>query len=208
MSRFLIIIALAIFAFLWGGIPTGYVVVKLLKGEDIRNFGSGNIGATNVRRVLGMRWFFGVLLLDAFKGAVPMLLAWMIPDSSGLDRVVAAACAIGGSLFSPWLGFRGGKGIGTSLGALFVIAPFPMLASIIAFIIILFAWNYVSIASLIAALIFPVSVFVFELIRGVRHDTILLIFSVIVAFMLIVMHRANLLRVANGTEPKFFARNK
>jgi acyl phosphate:glycerol-3-phosphate acyltransferase len=208
MSHLPITIGLMVFAFLWGGIPTGYIVVKLLKGEDVRNYGSGNIGATNVRRVLGMRWFFGVLLFDAFKGSMPIFATWMIQDFGGLERVVVAALTIGGSLFSPWLGFRGGKGIGTSLGVLLVFAPVPMLVSLIAFLIVLFALNYVSIASLIAAVVFPAAIFVLESIRGVKHDTILLSFAIILAFALIIMHRANISRVAHGTESKFFNKKR
>jgi acyl phosphate:glycerol-3-phosphate acyltransferase len=208
MSHFLITIGFMAFAFLWGGIPTGYIAVKLLKGEDIRNYGSGNIGATNVRRVLGTAWFFGVLLLDAFKGASPMLIAWLIPDFAGFERVLVAASTIGGNLFSPWLGFKGGKGIGTGLGVLLVLAPVPMLASLVAFVIVLFALNYVSIASLIAAGVFPSAIFILESIRGVKHDAIFLSFAIILAFALIIMHRANLLRVAKGTEPKFFNKNR
>jgi acyl phosphate:glycerol-3-phosphate acyltransferase len=208
MFHYLIIIVFMIFAFFWGGIPTGYIVVKLLKREDVRKHGSGNIGATNVRRVLGTAWFFGVLLLDALKGAVPVLLTWLIADRAGYEQVIVAASAIGGNLFSPWLGFKGGKGIGTSLGVLLVLAPIPMLASLVAFMIVLFALNYVSIASLIAAVVFPAAIFILESIRGVKHDTILLSFAIILAFALIAIHRANISRVANGTESKFFAHRK
>jgi acyl phosphate:glycerol-3-phosphate acyltransferase len=206
MSHLPVTIGLMVFAFLWGGIPTGYIVVKLLKGEDVRNHGSGNIGATNVRRVLGTSWFFGVLLLDAVKGALPMLIAFLVYDSAGYERIIMAVSAIGGNLFSPWLGFKGGKGIGTSLGVLLVLAPLPILISIAAFLIVLFALNYVSIASLIAALVFPAASFAIESIRGVKHDAILLSFGILLAFLLILMHRANILRFAKGTEAKFFDR--
>jgi glycerol-3-phosphate acyltransferase PlsY len=208
MSHFLIMVCTVIFAFLWGGIPCGYIAVKLLKGEDIRKHGSGNIGATNARRVLGMRWFFGVLLLDALKGALPVLLTGMAPGFGGFERVIVAASTIGGSLFSPWLGFKGGKGIGISLGALLVLAPLPMLASLAAFVIALFALNYISIASLIAAIVFPAAIFAIESIRGIKHDAILLSFAILLVFALILMHRSNIARLANKTEPKFFNREK
>jgi glycerol-3-phosphate acyltransferase PlsY len=208
MSYYLITIGFMVFAFLWGGIPTGYIVVKALKGEDVRNHGSGNIGATNVRRVLGTAWFFGVLLLDSSKGALPILLSCLIPDFAGSERVLMAASTIGGNIFSPWLGFKGGKGIGTGLGVLLVLAPIPMLASLVVFVIVLFALNYVSIASLIAAVVFPAAIFILESIRGVKHDAILLSFAIILVFALILMHRANISRVANGTESKFFNRKE
>jgi acyl phosphate:glycerol-3-phosphate acyltransferase len=139
---------------------------------------------------------------------LPILLTSAIPDCSGFERVVVATSAIGGSLFSPWLRFKGGKGIGTSLGAISVLAPIPMLASVVVFVIFLFAFNYVSMASLIAAAILPVSIFALEWIRGIKHDPVLLVFAVLVALSLIVMHRANILRLANGTEARFFNREK
>jgi glycerol-3-phosphate acyltransferase PlsY len=208
MTHFLFTVGFLTCSFIWGGIPTGYIVVKLLKGIDIRNHGSGNIGAANVRRVLGTPWFFGVLMLDAFKGALPMLLALLIFDFAALEKVIMAACVIGGSLFSPWLRFKGGKGIGTSLGVLFVLAPLPVLVSVVVFVSILFMFNYVSIASISSAIVFPIAIFVAESIRGIQHDTILLVFAILLACALVAMHRVNILKVANGTEHRFFVRKK
>jgi glycerol-3-phosphate acyltransferase PlsY len=208
MTHVPITIGFLIFSFIWGGIPTGYIVVKILKGIDIRKHGSGNIGATNVRRVLGTPWFFGVLMLDAFKGALPMLLALLIFDFTGLEKVIVAAWVIGGSMFSPWLRLKGGKGIGTSLGALFVLAPFPVLVSVVVFVVILFMFNYVSIASISSAIVFPIAIFVAESMRGIRHDTILLVFAILLACALVAMHRVNISKVANGTEHRFFLRKK
>jgi acyl phosphate:glycerol-3-phosphate acyltransferase len=195
-------------AFLWGSIPTGYLIVRLIKHEDIRKIGSGNIGATNVRRALGTRWFFITLLLDAFKGALPIFAASFIPDFSSFEKILIAALVMGGNLFCPWLGFKGGKGIGAGVGVVLALAPFPALASIVVFIIFLFALNYVSFASLMAAIIFPIAIFASNMIRGVRHDPLLLGFGAILACALILMHRANIARLINGTESKFFSRSK
>jgi glycerol-3-phosphate acyltransferase PlsY len=208
MTHILIVAGMMIAAFLWGGIPTGYIVVKRLKGIDVRTQGSGNIGATNVRRILGTRWFFGVLFLDAFKGALPVLTALALPGFSGPERVIAAACTIAGNLFSPWLGFKGGKGIGTGLGVLLVLAPFPMLLSLVVFAVFLFALNYISLASLMAAIALPAAIFFVDRVRGIGHDRYLLAFSVLVALALIVMHRSNISRLVNGTEHKFFTVRK
>jgi len=206
MAHVLILIGFAACSFLWGGIPIGYIVVKLLKGTDVRTLGSGNIGATNVRRVLGTAWFFGVLALDAAKGALPVVLSLMF-GSDGFERVLIAAFTIGGNLFSPWLGFKGGKGIGTGLGALLILAPLPMAACLIVFVIVLLTLNYVSVASVIAACVFPIAIFAAESVKKVKHDTILLVFAIILALALAVMHRANMARLAGGTEHKFFTRD-
>jgi glycerol-3-phosphate acyltransferase PlsY len=208
MTHVLIAIGFMACAFIWGGIPTGYIVVRRLKRVDIRDQGSGNIGATNVRRVLGTPWFFGVVMLDAFKGALPMLVTLWIPDFAGVERVIVAAFIIGGNLFSPWLGFRGGKGIGTSLGVFAVLAPIPVSASLIVFVIILLTSNYISLTSIIAAFAFPIAITTTESFRGIKHDTILLVFAIFLATALIAAHRVNISRLASGTEHKFFVREK
>jgi acyl phosphate:glycerol-3-phosphate acyltransferase len=208
MTRILIIIGFMVCGFIWGGIPTGYVVARRVRGIDIRSQGSGNIGATNVRRVLGTPWFFGVLLLDAFKGALPILLTLPIPNLSGFERILVAACVISGSLFSPWLGFKGGKGIGTGLGVFLVLAPIPLFASLVIFAVFLFVFNYVSLASILAACALPIAIFSIETIRGISHDTALLVFTIILAAALIAVHRTNISKIVRGTENKFFAREK
>lgn len=204
MTRILIIIGFMICCFIWGGVPTGYIVVKWIKGIDIRSQGSGNIGATNVRRVLGTPWFFGVLLLDAFKGALPMLLTLPILYFSSIERVIVAACVIGGNLFSPWLGFKGGKGIGTGLGVFIVLAPIPMLVSLMVFVAFLFAFNYVSLASILAAVTLPVAILSIDSFRGISQDTSLLVFTIILAAALISVHHTNISNIIHGTEHKFF----
>lgn len=195
--------ALVVWAFLWGGIPTGYIIVRLLKGVDIRKEGSGNTGATNVGRLLGRHWFFGVLLLDALKGVLPVLLGIWLISPGGPMRLIVAASTIGGSLFSPWLGFRGGKGIGTSLGALLALAPLPLGMSLLAFVAALLVSKYVSLASVIAAAVFPIGVLAVGVLRGLNHDPLLIGFSVLLALTIIAAHRSNISRILKGTEPRF-----
>jgi glycerol-3-phosphate acyltransferase PlsY len=207
VHHFLLAVGFLVFAFLWGGIPVGYIVVKRIKGTDIRQQGSGNIGATNVRRVLGDGWFFGVLLLDAAKGAVPMFGGLYILNMGSLERVIVAAVIICGNLFSPWLGFRGGKGIGTGLGVLAVLAPLPMLCVIAVFVGALCTSDYLSVASILATIALPVAIFSVEAMKGTTHDKILLSFATLLAVAIVTMHRANLARLASGTEHKFFARD-
>jgi glycerol-3-phosphate acyltransferase PlsY len=208
MLHVLVTVVYLVSAYLWGGIPIGYIVVKLLKGTDVREQGSGNIGASNVRRVLGNAWFFGVLLLDALKGAVPVLGASFISHAGGLERIIIATATILGNLFSPWLGFRGGKGIGTGLGVFAVLAPLPALFVLVVFAAVLLASNYVSLASVIAAVVLPIAIFSVEAVRGTAHDKFLLAFAVLLAIAITAIHKTNLSRLATGTEHKFFARAK
>jgi len=197
-----------IFAFSWGGIPVGYIVVKQIKGIDIRKYGSGNIGATNVRRVLGSSWFFGVFALDAVKGALPVLITGLVPGFDSLKVILVAASTIGGNLFSPWLGFKGGKGISTSIGVFLVLAPLSVIASTVVFSVALLALNYMSLACVAGAIVFPFAIFSAESIRGMEHNQILLLFSTAVAITLTAMERTNITRVLSRTEPKFFTRSR
>jgi glycerol-3-phosphate acyltransferase PlsY len=208
MAPILITVILIISCFLWGGIPVGYIVVKWVKGTDVRQQGSGNIGATNVRRVLGDAWFFGVLLLDAVKGALPMLGVLSLYGAGGLERIMAATAVICGNLFSPWLGFRGGKGIGTGLGVVAVLAPLPMLLVLVVFVAALCASNYVSVASILAAVALPVAIFSVEAIERTSHDIFFISFSILLAIAIFAMHRSNISRLGSGTEQKFFPRSK
>ena len=206
MPPILIALGFMVSAFLWGGIPVGYLVVKHINGTDIRKYGSGNIGATNVRRVLGAGWFFGVLALDAVKGALPVLVTGFVPGVGSLEGILVAASTIGGNLFSPWLGFKGGKGIATSLGVFLVLAPLSVLVSVAVFSAALLILNYMSIACVAGAIVFPPAIFATEYLRGIQHDLPLLLFAAVVAVTLTATERANIARVFNRTEPKFFMR--
>ena len=206
MLHILIALGSMVLAFLWGGIPVGYIIVQQIKSVDFRKYGSGNIGATNVRRILGSGWFFGVLTLDAVKGALPVLITGFIPGFDSLEIILVAASTIGGNLFSPWLGFKGGKGVSTSIGVFFVLAPLPVIASIVVFSVALLTLNYMSLACIAGAIAFPFAIFSAESIRGIGHNQYLLLFSIVVAITLTAMERANIARVFSRTEPKFFTR--
>jgi acyl phosphate:glycerol-3-phosphate acyltransferase len=223
-------ICFLVLTFFFTGIPTGFLAVKLVSGKDIRDAGSGNIGATNVRRTLGTGWFVIVLLLDALKGALPLLLAVPVlgvlhVNLSGLfqgpfqgsSRVLIAVFSILGNLFSPYLGFKGGKGMATSLGALAVLAPIPTLAALPVFIVTLLLTNYVSLSSIITAFCYPFLVLITEKIlkpalsshdvtNTAHHpvDTSLIVFAFIIAAILIIRHKENIQRLKKGEESKFF----
>jgi glycerol-3-phosphate acyltransferase PlsY len=190
-------------AFLVGSIPFGFLIAKS-KGIDIRTVGSGNIGATNVTRVLGNRLGYCVFGLDVLKGFVPGLVARQVvlQPEMGLPPqcwwFLAGIAAFLGHMFCPWLGFKGGKGIATGLGALLAAAPFTALASFTVFLVFLFPTRYVSLSSLVAAVALPVFGL---LIPGEARELvpIYLLLSALVFYK----HRDNIRRLRAGTESKF-----
>ncbi len=196
-----------------GSVPFGLLIGKLAAGVDIRTQGSGNIGATNVARVLGARWGIFVLVLDALKGLLPVLvLPWLFvaPGDPALTliKVLCAVATIMGHMFPCWLKFRGGKGVATSLGAVAVLSWQATLAAALAFAIVFAVSRIVSLSSIIAASVFAA----FELwwlgpgaFSGSQSS--LAVFSVLVPVLIIVRHRENLGRLLRGEEKKFRARS-
>lgn len=202
--------------YLAGSIPFGLLVGRL-KGVDIRTQGSGNIGATNAGRVLGKPYGVLVFLLDLLKGLLPVLLAGALlrnrlagsgPAEAHLLWVLVAAACIAGHMFPVFLGFRGGKGVATSLGALLGIFPYftwPGLAAFGVWVVITFATRYVSAGSVAAAAAFPI---IFALWAacggwgGADRLWPLYGFAVLLASLVIYRHRGNLYRLLQGTEPK------
>ncbi len=182
-------------AYLLGSIPFGYLLVRTTKGEDIRSFGSGNIGATNVFRK--SRWT-GVLtlLLDAGKGYLAVVLAgWL---GGGPEwQAIAAFSAIVGHVFTVWLRFKGGKGVATGCGSFLALSPLAVLTTLGIFILILLMTRYISAASIAAAAFFPF----WEYIYGERIP--ILLWSALGAVLIIAKHHQNIRRIFSGTENKF-----
>jgi len=202
-------LGLAVFAFLLGSIPTGYLVARS-KGIDIRKTGSGNIGATNVFRTLGKGPGIFVFACDALKGLAAVLGAralsgteWL-PAAAGLTSslagIVAAIAAILGHNFTPWLGFKGGKGIATSAGVLLGLLPLAMVGSLAVWAIVLRLSRYVSLASIAAALALPAFTGLLVVLAGA--DRALLWFSLAVGALAVWRHRGNLARLRAGTESR------
>ena len=189
-------------AYLLCSIPFGYLAGRLAR-IDIRQRGSGNIGATNVLRVLGWKYGYPVFFADALKGFSAVRFGLWLGDHSGYKLgVLAAICAVVGHSFPVWLGFRGGKGVATSAGAYFGLLPVETLAAVAVWIIIFLLFRIVSIASLAAAAAVPLSFLL--LAPGTTPDRgILLAFSVAITILVIVRHRANIRRLFCGTEPRF-----
>lgn len=198
-------------AYLLGSVPFGLIVGKS-RGVDPRTGGSGNIGATNVGRLLGRKFFAIVFTLDLLKGLLPMLgAAWVLrgeqPDrrTYGLWLLVGAA-AIAGHMFSAFLRFKGGKGVATSTGVLLGLWPYYTIPGLIGAGIWLMAfklWRYVSLASIVGSLAFPIAYVGIGLSRGwdvFGAQLPLLIFAVAVAGLIVFKHRGNIARLRAGTE--------
>lgn len=178
-----------------GAIPFGYLLGKL-KGVDIRKYGSGNIGFTNVKRTLGLGLAIPVFILDCLKGLLPTLYASRITDDTLLSIVVGLA-TIFGSIFSPFLGFRGGKGVATTIGVFLALFPKTILVGIVVFFLVLLITSYVSLASLSFAIVLLFSnIFFFNIPFTGK------IFTFVVALLIIFRHRTNIQRLLKGVEPK------
>ncbi|WZO97938.1 glycerol-3-phosphate 1-O-acyltransferase PlsY [Isosphaeraceae bacterium EP7] len=194
---------LVLVGYLIGSIPFGLLVAMLVRGVDIRTVGSGNIGATNVGRLLGFRYFVLVFLLDALKGFAPAYLAAKLMGPTWPSvPVLTALAAILGHTFPIYLRLRGGKGVATSLGAVFALDPVAAGSAACAFIVILSACRYVSISSLLAGLAFALVHFQRSKAPWSPEEIAMSSVTLGLLGLLVVKHRSNLVRVAAGTEPK------
>jgi len=189
MTRIVVIVV----AYLLGSIPFGYLIVRKKIGADVRETGSGGTGATNVSRRAGRTAGVLTLLLDAAKGSVAVLMAKAV---SGDDWVIAAAAiaALVGHIFPVWLGFRGGKGVATGAGVFLVLAPIAVLCAGVIFVAIVALTRYVSLGSIIAAVLIPVFVW---LLSGSQS---LLLAAITGAGLIMFAHRGNIKRLASRTE--------
>ena len=193
-------------AFLLGSIPTGYLVARA-KGIDIRKHGSGNIGATNVFRTLGKPLGIFVFLVDALKGFAAVWLAAQFSDGSDWAGIVAAVAVIAGHNYTPWLGFKGGKGIATSAGVLLALMPWAVLAIAVVWVLVFKISRYVSLASICAAAALPVAVGLLWF-SGCGGNGPLLAFSLAISALAIWRHRTNIQRLRAGTESRFERKSK
>ena len=200
---FPLIIAVVLSYFV-GSIPTALWVGRTVSGVDIRDHGSGNLGATNAFRVLGRNWGIVVLFIDVLKGVAPIVL---LPRILGMDptpvaEILIGASAILGHVFSCFAEFQGGKGVATSFGVFLAMAPTPTLILVGVFLVILFATRYVSLASISAAAALPAAVGALWF-YGCGGSAPLLGFSVLIAALAIWRHRSNIERLMAGTEHRF-----
>lgn len=196
MIELLIVLVLA---YLIGSIPTGYIVVKLAKNEDIRTIGSGSTGATNVKRVMGKKWFFIVLLLDAFKGALPVVLVKMFTLSFaeiGLLPVLAAVAVILGHSKSIFLKFTGGKSVASGVGTILALCWQAGLVIAGIWAVITYCSKYVSLGSVVALAISPLIMYLFN------QPIAYILYCVVGAVYIIYLHRQNIQRLIKGEENK------
>lgn len=197
-----------VIAYLLGSIPFGFLVVRATQGADIRDTGSGGTGATNVSRRAGKSAGVVTLLLDALKGAAAVLIAeWFngVPFGSVNWWVAGAAVAVVlGHMFPVWLGFRGGKGVATGVGVFLVLAPLAVVMVGVIFLLVVWRTRYVSLASTLAAAAMPWIMFAESLVTTPRSDLgNVVTAAIVISFLIIYAHRANLERLVEGTESKF-----
>ena len=227
---------LPILAFLLGSIPFGLLIAKS-RGINIREHGSGNIGATNVLRIVGKKYGITCFVLDFLKGLIPALLAYNLYKFNGIDEtmrigfihqhaidlgdnqfkaqallVFTGLCAILGHNYSPWVNFKGGKGIATSAGVLIAFMPFGTLILIVIFILTYKITRYISVASMVAAASLPFLVLYGSWSHGKLADGTwnkpLLIFATFIGLMAIWKHRSNIKNIISGKEHQFTSKKK
>ena len=194
-------------AYLLGSIPFGYLLVRFVRQEDVRDTGSGNIGATNVARAGGATLGIFTLLLDAMKGFIAVFLTMQFAPNTANGpstfAIAAAVAAVIGHVFPVWLRFRGGKGIATALGVFIPLVPLVALASVGVFALIVATTRLVSLGSIVAAVSIP-----FLTILLVPHRTpALLVGLSFISLLSIVKHHANIVRLLKGTESRFGSKN-
>jgi acyl phosphate:glycerol-3-phosphate acyltransferase len=203
----LLYLIVGVVAYLLGSIPFGLILVRIFRKQDIRQQGSGNIGATNVIRSGGKGLGAATFLLDAAKGYVAVLLAWQVGlhvhqtqfQTQNL-AATAAVCALVGHVYPLWLGFRGGKGVATGFGVFLGITATAALVALATFIVIFALSRYVSLASIIAAIAFPVAAF---LIPHEALTPVMIAVVILLPLIVIAKHHANIRRLLAGTEYRF-----
>jgi len=181
-------------AYFLGSIPFGLILARLFAGSDIRKSGSGNIGATNVVRVAGPAAGILTLILDAAKGSAAVWLAVRFTEHSSTTMTLAAVTALLGHCFPVWLKFKGGKGVATALGVFLMLAPLAALGSLLVFILVTFAWRYVSLGSVSAAAAMPLLMY-FLWAPGHAPPLIVDFGTLFAVALLIFKHDANLQRL-------------
>jgi acyl phosphate:glycerol-3-phosphate acyltransferase len=201
-------LAVCCLSYLFGSFPTGYFAGRIA-GIDVRSVGSGNIGATNVLRVLGKRWGYTVFFVDAFKGFAAVNLAFFLAERVTYEHayatyfaILAAVMCVVGHTGPIWLRFKGGKGVATSAGTVFGLMPLAAMIIFLIWVLVFEITRYVSVASLVAASALPVTVALL-IYWGKIEGTGLLYFSGALAILVVWRHRSNFSRLLKGTEQRF-----
>lgn len=195
---------LIILAYLIGSIPTAVWVSRRFFKIDIRDYGSGNAGATNTYRVLGSKWGTLVMLLDMLKGFVAVKLAYLLPFYVGDEfartnfQIGLGLCAVLGHIFPIWAQFRGGKGVATLFGLVLAISPISAVSCIAIFMLVLYLTRFVSLSSILASVAFPVFILIIFNVDNHAYR----VFAVAVALLVMLTHQKNISRLLKGSESK------
>lgn len=185
-------------SYLLGAVPTSYLVMRMVRGVDLRTVGSGNLGATNLYRQLGWRFAIPVGLFDMAKGALPVVAGLRLAGSGMAVALGLGAAAVIGHVYSVFVGFKGGKGVATGAGVVLGLAPWAFVVSLGVWGLVVWLSGYVSLGSVLAALVFPGATWLLH-----PEQRPILWMHLVLAAMIVVLHRANLRRLAAGTENRF-----
>lgn len=197
MYSYLSLLIIPTTAYLLGSIPFGLLIVRWVSGKDLRKVGSGNIGATNVKRASGYRWAVTALVCDCLKGLLPTIAAALLTDTYHWLTAITVLAAITGHMYPVYLKFKpSGKGVATTLGGMLIVAPLAVLISILGFAAAVYLCKRVSVGSMAATLILPVAAWFTT--QSVAATTV----SIIIMVLILMRHRENFIRLAKGTEPK------
>jgi glycerol-3-phosphate acyltransferase PlsY len=196
-----LIVGIVIMAYLLGSIPFSFLIVKLVARKDVRRVGSGNVGATNAMRAAGKAAGVAALLLDVAKGVAAVVIARRLGSPPSLQGAAAFFVMLG-HCYPVWLGFRGGKGVATSAGAMGALAPPAMVMTIAAFLAVVLWKRFVSLGSIVSASLFPVFVFVSQRLGWEDPDPWLLLSGALIGLFVVWKHRTNLERLRQGAEPR------
>ncbi len=204
---------IAVIVYLFGSIPWGFILGKM-KGIDIREHGSKNVGATNVNRVLGKKWALVCFLLDFLKGFIPVTIVTHLITVEILSKdaiyavIIAAFAAFAGHVWTIYLGFKGGKGIATIAGIIVALAPLSFVISMVIWTIVFYSTRYVSLASIIASSVLPLSAYLLSKYEIYPLEDTVLGLLLLLAHLAVFKHKDNIKRLLKGTENRFEKKEK
>ncbi|MEW6618107.1 MAG: glycerol-3-phosphate 1-O-acyltransferase PlsY [bacterium] len=190
------IILVIIFSYLIGAIPTAYIIGRIFGKVDIRTVGSGNVGASNVYRIVGKTAGISVLIIDILKGFLPIYLVNLLAFAT-IYQIMAGLGAIIGHIWTIFLKFKGGKGVATGLGVFLGLTPIPVLIALLVFLLVVAISRYISIGSIIAAILIPVLLLFF------KEEPEIIIFALVISWLIVIRHIPNIKRLITGQEHKF-----
>jgi acyl phosphate:glycerol-3-phosphate acyltransferase len=205
------IFAVAIISYLLGSLPSGFIAGRIA-GVDVRRHGSGNIGATNVLRLLGKKYGYAVFFFDALKGFLAVRLAIFFAEHFETTRaysdwfgILAALVCVLGHAFPVWLKFKGGKGVATSAGTMLGLAPVATIVAVFVWIIVFEVTRYVSVASVTATVALPTAIGILLRLH-IMHSSVIFYSAIVLATVVCWRHRSNFARLVRGTEQRFTRR--